>query len=151
MGFCNFYRRFIKDFSKTVKLLVSFIRKEYLFPWLKASQEAFQLLKTMVTSASLIKHYDRTRSTVLETNLLDYVNGRVLSQAENNEVLHLIAFYSKNLLLAECNYEIYDKKQLDIVWCFEHWRPELELTDLPLNISCKLKSWQDVTLDGWKH
>ena len=31
VGFCNFYRRFIKDFSKIVKPLVSLTRKDYPF------------------------------------------------------------------------------------------------------------------------
>jgi len=31
VGFCNFYRRFIKSFSKIVKLLIYFTKKEVLF------------------------------------------------------------------------------------------------------------------------
>ncbi len=34
------------------------------------------------------------------------------------------------MILAECNYHIYDKKLLVIIWCFEHWRLELECTEL---------------------
>ncbi len=39
-------------------------------------------------------------------------------------------YYSKNLSLAECNYEIYDKKLLAIIHVFKHWRSELKLTEL---------------------
>ncbi len=31
---------------------------------------------------------------------------------------------------AECNYEIYDKKLLIIIWAFEYWWLELKLTDI---------------------
>ncbi len=34
------------------------------------------------------------------------------------------------MILAECNYHIYDKKLLVIIQCFEHWRFELECTKL---------------------
>ncbi len=34
------------------------------------------------------------------------------------------------MILAECNYHIYDKKLLVIIQCFEHWRLELECTEL---------------------
>ncbi len=34
------------------------------------------------------------------------------------------------MISAECNYHIYDKKLLAIIWCFEHWRLELENTEL---------------------
>jgi hypothetical protein len=49
-------------------------------------------------------------------------------------VLHLVAFFSRKLTLVECNYEIYDKELLAIVNCLEHWRPELEGTELPIQI-----------------
>ncbi len=39
-------------------------------------------------------------------------------------------YYSKNLSLAECNYEIYDKKLLAIICVFKHWWSELKLTEL---------------------
>ncbi len=34
------------------------------------------------------------------------------------------------MIFAECNYHIYDKKLLVIIQCFEHWRFELECTEL---------------------
>jgi len=34
------------------------------------------------------------------------------------------------MILAECNYHIYDKKLLVIIRCFEHWRFELKCTEL---------------------
>jgi hypothetical protein len=42
-----------------------------------------------------------------------------------NDELHSVTFFSKNLASTECNYEIYDKKLLTIVRCFEQWRSEL--------------------------
>ena len=77
---------------------------------------------------------------MLETDSSDYVNGGVLSQADDGGALHPVAFYSKNLLPAECNYEIYDKELLAIVRCLEHWRPELESTDIPIQIFTDHKS-----------
>ena len=140
VGFCNFYRRFIKDFSKTVRPLVSLNQKDCPFQWSEACQAAFERLKSTVTSAPVLRHYDRSRPAVLETDSSDYVNGGVLSQADDDGVLHPVAFYSKNLLPAECNYEIYDKELLAIVRCLEHWRPELESTDIPVQIFTDHKS-----------
>ncbi len=34
------------------------------------------------------------------------------------------------MIFTECNYHIYDKKLLVIIWCFEHWRLELECIEL---------------------
>ena len=44
----------------------------------------------------------------------------MLSQYDNDEVLHLIIFYNKNFNFVEINYHIYNKKLLIIIYCFEH-------------------------------
>jgi len=62
----------------------------------------------------------KTRETILEINSFNYVNDEVLSQYDDEEILNSIAFYSKNLFSAECNYEIYDKELLIIIQAFEH-------------------------------
>ena len=38
------------------------------------------------------------------------------------------------MLDAEYNYEIYNKELLAIVKCFKNWRPELEFSDLPIQV-----------------
>jgi len=44
-------------------------------------------------------------------------------------ILQPVAFFSKKMNPAECNYEIYDKELLAIVRAFEEWRPKLAGTD----------------------
>ena len=77
---------------------------------------------------------------MLEIDSSDYVNSGILSQADDNRVLYLVIFYSKNLLPVEYNYEIYNKELLVIIRCLEYWRPELELTDIPIQIFTDYKS-----------
>ena len=88
----------------------------------------------MVTIAPVLNDYDCTRPEVFQTNSSHYVNSRVLLQADNNGVLYPIDFYSKNLLLAEYNYEINDKELLAIFWCLKYWLLKLEWTDVSVVI-----------------
>ncbi len=120
IGFCNFYRRFIKDFSKIVRPIMKLTRKDAPFEWNPECQEAFILLKATITTAPVLKHFDRTKEAILETDSSDYVNGGVLSQLDEHGNVCPVAFYSKNLLPAECNYQIYDKELLAIIRCLEH-------------------------------
>ncbi len=46
----------------------------------------------------------------------------------------------KTLSFAECNYEIYDKKLLTIIRCFEQWRAELQSVELFINVLTNHKS-----------
>ncbi len=55
-------------------------------------------------------------------------------------LLHLVAFFSKNLNPVECNYEIYDKELLAIIRCFEQWRLELEGIGVPIKVITDHKS-----------
>ena len=45
LGFCNFYQRFIKDYSQIARLLNQLTKKEVPFVWNDKCQEAFGELK----------------------------------------------------------------------------------------------------------
>jgi len=87
-----------------------------------------------VTTAFILKHFNSIREAILKTDFLNYVNDEVLSQYDNEDILHSVIFYSKNMILAECNYEIYDKKLLIIICCLKHWCSELKCTDISIKI-----------------
>ncbi len=91
-------------------------------------------MKKRMTETFILRHFDQNRKTILETNSFNYVNDDILSQYDDEETLHLMIYYSKNLSLAECNYEIYDKKLLAIIQAFKHWWSELKLTELSIKI-----------------
>ncbi len=100
------------------------------FVWNEVCVQAFNDLKKQVSLISILWHFDSKRQTILKINASDYVKDEILSQYDDEDVFHSVAFYSKSMILAECNYHIYDKKLLVIIWCFEHWRLELECTEL---------------------
>ena len=89
--------------------------------------------------APILKHFDPSKQCHVETDSLDYVNAGLLSQ-EDNGILHPVAYFSKRMVPAECNYEIYDKELLAIIWCFKEWRPELESTAMPVKVLTDYKS-----------
>ena len=52
-------------------------------------------------------------------DLSDYVSAGVLLQEDDNGILHLVAYFSKQIILVECNYKIYDKELLAIIQYFK--------------------------------
>jgi len=128
--FVNFYRRFIKNFSKLVKSFTQLTRKNTSFVWNNVCVQAFDNLKKQVSLISVLRHFDLKRQAILKIDASNYVKGEILSQYDDEKVLHSMIFYSKSMILAEINYHIYDKKLLVIIWCFEHWRLELKCTEL---------------------
>jgi len=77
-------------------------------------------MKRRMIKTSILRHFDQTRETILKIDSFNYVNDEVLSQYDDEEILHSMIFYSKNMSSAECNYEIYDKKLLIIIQVFKH-------------------------------
>jgi hypothetical protein len=81
LGFCNFYRRFISDFSRVTKLfywLTAFFEWE----WTQEYQQAFKALKTAFTSAPVLAHFQEDRPTKLETDASDGVISEALFQLD---------------------------------------------------------------------
>ena len=56
-----------------------------------------------------MRHFDKFKKIILETNFFDYVNEKVLSQYDDEKILHLITFYNKNLISAELLRELCSK------------------------------------------
>ena len=77
------------------------------------------MLKKRVTTAPVLMHFDPTKKAYIETDSSDYITVGVLSQIGDDGELHPVAFYSRKMILAECNYKIYDKELLAIIKSFE--------------------------------
>ncbi len=134
MKFVNFYRCFIRDFFKLVKLFTQLTRKDTSFVWNEVCIQAFRNLKKQISFASILHHCNLKCQTIFKIDALNYVKDETLSQYDDESVLYLMIFYSKSMILAEINYHIYDKNLLIIIRCFKHWRLKLKCSELFIQI-----------------
>ncbi|MBW0540978.1 hypothetical protein O181_080693 [Austropuccinia psidii MF-1] len=121
LGFADFYRCFMRNYSKKIAAFTSLLKKHSPFIFNEEALSQFQILKEAFTTAPILSHINPSLPTIVETNASDYALGAVLSQV-NDSGKNLIAFESNKLLPAELNYEIHDKELLGIVWVLKHWR-----------------------------
>ncbi len=128
--FINFYHCFIRNFLKLVKSFTQLIRKNTFFVWNEICVQVFDNLKKQVSSISILRHFNLKQQVILKIDTLNYVKDEILSQYDDERVLHSMIFYSKSMILTEINYHIYDKKLLVIIQCFEHWWLELKCIEL---------------------
>jgi len=56
---------------------------------------------------------------IIKADLFNYITKGILSQYNEEKILHPIAYFLKWLSLAEYNYEIYNKELLAIIECFK--------------------------------
>ena len=126
LGFANFYRHFIKDYSKVTLPLTELTKKDHVFVWTSAANQAFRALKDAFTSSPILVHPNQEKPFFIEADASDFALGSVLYQQGDDGEFHPIAFHSRKFVAAEINYEIHDKELLAIVDSFEEWRRFLE-------------------------
>jgi hypothetical protein len=121
LGFVNYNRRFIQGYSKEAKPLTELTKKDRQWAWNDKEERAFQFLKEACTEPPLLKTFDSSKKTKIETDASDFAIGACLSQ-QYDDRWHPVAYHSRSLSPAEGNYDIYDKELLAIVDAFKHWR-----------------------------
>ncbi len=99
--FVNFYRCFIKNFSKLVKSFTQLTRKNTSFLWNEICVQVFNNLKKQVSLISILRHFDFKQQAILKINALNYVKDEILFQYNDEKVLHSMIFYSKSMILSE--------------------------------------------------
>jgi len=78
LGLANYYRRFVKDFSKIAKPLHEMMRKEMKWSWGKRQQKAFEELKERFTIEPVLVTPDLDKEMRVEADALDFAMGGVL-------------------------------------------------------------------------
>ena len=129
LGFCNFYRRFIHNYSTMARPLFDLTKKETPFLWGAAQESAFRALIHAFTTAPVLALPDHSKPFRLITDASDFATGAILEQPDALNRWHPVAFHSKSLQPAERNYEIHDKELLAIVRALEIFRHYLEGRD----------------------
>ncbi|KAK7878585.1 hypothetical protein WMY93_030421 [Mugilogobius chulae] len=132
LGFANFYRRFIKDYSRKAAPLTRLTSTSIPFKWSTEAETAFTTLKRLFISAPVLSHPDPSRQFVVEVDASDSGIGAVLSQRspEDNK-MHPCAFFSRKLSPAERNYDIGNRELLAVVLALKEWRHWLEGAEHP--------------------
>ena len=95
--------------------------------------------------APVLRMFSFERDRVVETGASDYVSAGVLSQYEDQGIVHPVDLLSKKHALGECNYEIYDKELLAVVRAFEEWRAELQSVINPVQVLTNHKNLEYFT------
>ena len=135
LGFANFYRRFIRNYSRVAAPLTKLTSINVPFCWSEETEQVFCALKELFTSAPVLLHPNPSLQFVVEVDASDAGLGAVLSQRDPmTQKLHPCTFFSRRLTPAERNYDVGNRELLAVVGALQEWRHWLEGTEKPFLI-----------------
>jgi len=134
LGFANFYRRFIYNYSDIVVPLTRLTHKNTRFQFGDDARAAFQLLKEAFCSAPVLTHWTPDRPIIVETDASDYALAAILSIELESGQIHPVAFHSRKFTTTELNYDVHDKELFAIFEAFRIWRHYLEGSATPIDV-----------------
>ena len=84
LGLANYYRWFVKDFTKIAKLLYKITRKENKWGWGERQQKAFEELKERFTTEPVLVTLDLDKEMRVEVDMSDFaIEGVLLMKCED--------------------------------------------------------------------
>lgn len=140
LGFCNFYRRFIRNYSGIALPLTALLkgskngRKPGQVNLNLHEKLAFRRLIAAFQSAPLLRHFDPSKQIRLETDASNGAMAGILSQLDEHRTWHPVAFWSRKFTGAETLYGTPDHELFAIVYSFRHWRHYLEGSAYPVEV-----------------
>jgi hypothetical protein len=134
IGFANFYRRFIKDFSKICHPLHNLTKKDTPWKWDSEQIHAFKELRSRFVASPVLAQWDPSRPTRVEVDSSGFASGGEILQKQDDGHWHPIAYRSESMDPAERNYQIWDRKMLAIIRALKDWRHFLEGLPQPFEI-----------------
>ncbi|KAL0361382.1 UNVERIFIED_CONTAM: Retrovirus-related Pol polyprotein from transposon [Sesamum radiatum] len=117
LGLANYYRHFVKDYSKIARLITDLLKKTEAWNWTPQCQVSFDDLKRAMVTDPVLALPDMSKPFVVETDASNFALGGVLMQDG-----HPVAFESRKLKDAERRYSAHEKELLAVVHWLRLWR-----------------------------
>ena len=115
MGAFNFYRRFIKSFSKIAQPINELLRKEEPFVWTEDRQNALDTLKAALLNNAVLYSPDPDKPFTICLDASDRSVGSIISQVDSEGVDRPCVFMSKSLTDCQTRYHSNEKEALALV------------------------------------
>ncbi|KAK8764337.1 hypothetical protein V5799_033053 [Amblyomma americanum] len=124
LGMINFYNRFLKGRTEVAEKLYRLLDSHVAWNWGAEHMEAFESLKKLLTSNSLLVHFKTDVPSVLSCDASVGV-GAVLAHRDSKGNEQPVAYASRTLSWAERNYAQIDREALAVVFGVRHFHQYL--------------------------
>ena len=122
LGFFNYFRHLIPNYSHTAHPLTQLLRKNISFQWNLEQQIAYDNLKKQLLLDPALSFPDYSKPFILSVDASDFGLGGVLAQLDSNGLEKPLAFTSRLLTKAEKNYSTTEREALAVIHALSKFR-----------------------------
>ena len=122
LGFCNYYRKFIKHYAQVAKPLYQLVSRDNAkakkkeVEWSKECEEAFLKLKEICSNMTILAYADYQRPFKVHTDASESGLGAVLYQNQEDGTTRVVAYASRSLSKSEKRYHSSKLEFLALKW-----------------------------------
>lgn len=132
LGMAGFYRQFVPNFSAIARPLTNLTGDHVPFQWSENCQSAFDLLKLHLQSQPVLAFPRWNHPFIIECDASQSAVGGVLSQADDNEVIHVVAYFSKALSPSQRKWSTTEKECFALIQATRKWEVYLRANPFTL-------------------
>ena len=122
LGFCNYYRKFAKNYSKITNPLNKLLAKDTKFKWTSECQDAFESLKEKLITTPILAFPNMNKPFILTCDASKSAIGCILSQLGDDNKEHVISYNGRSLRPSEKDYGITELEcLLSVIDAVEHY------------------------------
>ncbi|CAC5421147.1 unnamed protein product [Mytilus coruscus] len=120
---CNYYRKFIQNYSKICSSLTTLFKKDVKFDWTAKQDNAFNTLKQKLTSAPILAIPYFRNEFYLSIDASDSAIGYELGQKDHQGLEKVIAFEGRGLRDQKKRWHINHKEGLALIEAIKTFKP----------------------------
>ena len=127
LGMANFFRAHLPSFAEISSPLTDLLRAtgggRQRIPWSWECNRSFELIKDMLTSAPLLRHFDPSLRTAVHVDASQNAVGAVLLQwAPGESTPRPVGYFSRKLQGSQFRYDGRNAEALAVQLALSHWR-----------------------------
>lgn len=146
LGLCNFYRKFIPNYSKNTQPLCELLKKGVGWRWGSIEQEAFDRVKRSFIETILLHHPNFEEPYYLQTDSSGVGMAGVLYQVDKQGEMKILGFHSKALRGAQLNWTVTEQEFYSVISCLEKFETYLRGAQVVIRTDHKalifVKTWK---------
>ena len=119
LGMVNQFSKFTSNLADITKPIRELLVKNTAWTWGPPQQDAFNKIKTALTTSPILTLYDPSKATKFAADASSYGLGAVLLQEEAPNTWKPVSFISRSMTTTEAKYARIEKEALAVTWACE--------------------------------